>query len=292
MPHVGARAILRTAQREGYGVPCLLAGNMEMLIGAVKAAEAIGAPLILAYNANVTPQIPIQAMVHAMVHAARATHVPVATILDHGTDLATVAQAIQFGISTVMYDGSHLPFTENVRTTQEVVRTAHAAGVEVEGELGTIGGSSIELGYVNSGSEFTDPALAAEFVSQTGIDILAVSFGNAHGVYSGAPRLDLGRVRSIAAGVDVPLAMHGGSGLDRTSYAAVIAAGISKINYYSAMGIAVTRMLRAYLATAPDNELIFHQVIDFTIKQFYTETSRLLTILGCKDRFSSKNALS
>ena len=166
MAHVGASRILTRCPAQGYGIPCLLAGNLEMMIGAIRAAEAVGAPLILAYNAQVTPQIPMALIVPAMVRAAERASVPIATILDHGPDLEAAVQAIQLGISTVMYDGSRLSFDENVRTTQEVVRVAHAAGVDVEGELGAIGGSSVELGYADAASEFTDPALAVEFVKQ------------------------------------------------------------------------------------------------------------------------------
>ena len=288
MAHVGASRILRDAQQQGYGIPCLLAGNLEMMIGAIRAAEEVGAPLILAYNAQVTPQIPMTLIVPAMVRAAERAGVPIATILDHGPDLEAAVQAIQLGISTVMYDGSRLSFEENARTTQEVVRVAHAAGVDVEGELGAIGGSSVELGYADASSEFTDPALAVEFVKQTGVDILAISFGNAHGVYAGAPQLDLARVRTIAADVDVPLAMHGGSGLAEARYAAVIGAGISKVNYYAAMGIAVTRTLRAYLSAAPDNDLIFHHVIGVAVEQFCAETRHLLMVLGCAGKFPVK----
>jgi fructose-bisphosphate aldolase class II len=257
-----------------------LAGDLEMTIGAIRAAEAVGAPLILAYNAQVTPQVPMALLVPAMVRAAERAAVPVATILDHGPSLEAAVQAIQLGISTVMYDGSRLPFDENVRTTQEVVRVAHAAGVDVEGELGAIGGSSVELGYAGAAGEFTDPALAVEFVRRTGVDILAISFGNAHGVYAGAPELDLARVRTIADSVETPLAMHGGSGLAEERYAAVIAAGISKVNYYAAMGIAVTRTLQAYLAAAPETDLIYHHVIQVAVEQFDVETRRLLAILG------------
>lgn len=290
MAHLGASQILRNAQRQGYGIPCLLAGNLEMMIGAVQAAEEAGAPLILAYNAQVTPQIPMALIVPAMVRAAERASVPIATILDHGPSLEAAVQAIQLGISTVMYDGSRLSFAENVRTTREVVRVAHAAGVDVEGELGAIGGSSVELGYADATSDFTDPALAAEFVKQTGVDILAISFGNAHGVYAGAPHLDLELVQTIAGLVDRPLAMHGASGLAEAVYGDVIAAGISKVNYYSAMAIAVSRTLRAQLAAAPDNELIFHNVIRIAVEQFGDETRRLLTVLDCAGRFPAKEA--
>lgn len=279
MAHVGAKQILSEAQRKGYGVPCLLAGNLEMLIGAVQAAEACNAPLILAYNAQVTPQIPLPLIAPAMVKAAEGARVPIATILDHGADLASIEQAIACGLSTVMYDGSALPFEENVRRTQEVVRIAHAHGVDVEGELGAVGGSSIELGYSQARSEFTDPDQAVEFVARTGVDVLAISFGNLHGLYDSAPDLDLARVRAIAGRVTTPLAMHGASGLPGSAYAAVIAAGISKINYYTAMARAVAHSLRQALATAGETDLVYHRVIAWTTGQFASETRRLLHLL-------------
>lgn len=280
MAHVGAKQILRKAQQEGYGVPCLLAGNLKMLIGAVQAAEEVGAPLILAYNAQVTPQIPMHLIAPSMVRAAESAHIPVATILDHGADLASVEQAIACGFSTVMYDGSALPFEENVRRTQEVVRIAHAHGVDVEGELGAVGGSSIELGYGNVHGEFTDPDQAVEFVARTGVDVLAISFGNLHGLYDTTPALDLARVRAIARHVDTPLAMHGASGLPDVTYADVIAAGISKVNYYTAMVRAVTHSLRRALTAAEETELVYHRVIASTIERFASETRRLFCLLG------------
>ena len=279
MAHVGAKQILSTARQEGYGVPCLLAGTLEMLIGAVQAAEEFGASLILAYNAQVTPQIPMHLIAPSMVRAAESARVPVATILNHGTDLASVEQAIACGFSTVMYDGSVLPFEENVRRTHEVVRIAHAHGVDVEGELGAIGGSSIELGYGSSHGEFTDPGQAAEFVARTGVDVLAISFGNLHGLYDGAPDLDLARVRAIGTSVATPLAMHGASGLSDATYAAVIAAGISKINYYTAMARAVTHSLRQKLAEEEENDLVYHHVIALTTERFASETRQLLHLL-------------
>lgn len=280
MAHVGAKQILSKARQEGYGIPCLLAGNLEMMIGAVQAAEEVGAPLILAYNAQVTPQIPMHLIAPSMVRAAESAYIPVATILDHGADLASVEQAIACGFSTVMYDGSALPFEENVRRTQEVVRIAHAHGVDVEGELGAVGGSSIELGYGNVHSEFTDPDQAARFVARTGVDVLAISFGNLHGIYDGEPELDLARVRAIAQRVAAPLAMHGASGLPDATYAAVIAAGISKINYYTAMARAVTQSLRRALTAAEETELVYHRVIASTIERFASETRRLFCLLG------------
>ena len=279
MAHVGAKQILSEARQQGYGVPCLLAGNLEMLIGAVMAAEELGMPLIVAYNAQVTPQIPMSLIAPAMVKAAESAHVPVATILDHGMDLASIEQAIACGFSTVMFDGSSLPFEENVRKTQEVVRIAHAHSVEVEGEVGAIGGSSIEIGCRDGHSEFTDPNQAVEFVTRTGVDVLAISFGNLHGLYRGETELDLARVRTIAERVVTPLAMHGASGLPAATYAAVIAAGISKLNFYTALARAVTYSLRASLMAVDETDWVYHHVIDWTTRQFASQICQLLHLM-------------
>ncbi|NJN96248.1 MAG: class II fructose-bisphosphate aldolase, partial [Anaerolineales bacterium] len=147
MPLVSAKEILIDARARKYGIPSLLAGNLEMVLGQVRAAEAENAPLLLAFNQGVTPQIPLEIGVPLMVTAARLATVPVATILDHGHSLEDIVKTIQLGSSSVMFDGSDLPYEENVRQTAEIVRVAHAVGVSVEAELGSIGGSSIELGY-------------------------------------------------------------------------------------------------------------------------------------------------
>jgi fructose-bisphosphate aldolase class II len=236
--------------------------------------------LIVAYNRQVTPQIPLDLIAPVMVKRAERACVPVATILDHGTDLVSVEQAIACGFSTVMFDGSSFPLEENVRRTQEIVRIAHAAGVDVEGELGAIGGSSVELGYGHVHGEFTDPDQAVEFVARTGVDILAVSFGNLHGLYTHNPELDLARVRAIARRVTVPLAMHGASGLSKATYAAVLAAGISKINYYTAMARAVTFSLRDALSKAEETALVYHHLIALTTEQFAIETRHVFNLVG------------
>ena len=281
MALVPAHVILADARRRGYGIPCLLAGNLEMTIGQIQAAEELDAPLILAYNSGVTPQVSIALAMPAIANAARQARTPVATILDHGGTLDEVKEAIALGSSSVMFDGSALPFEENVQATAEAARLAHAVGISVEGELGAVGGSSVELGASDApASSMTDPDLAAEFVARTGVDVLAVSFGNVHGVYRGVPRLDLERVRAIAALVDVPLAMHGASGLTDDQYPPIIRSGISKVNYYTAMARAVSHDLRDMLADAPEEGLVYHRIISASIDGFYAKTKELLTLLG------------
>jgi fructose-bisphosphate aldolase class II len=290
MPLVHSKEILAEARRKKYGIPSLLAGNLEMVVAQVKAAEARQAPLILAFNQAVTPQIPMGMGFAVAVEAAKQATVPVATILDHGGSLEEVMQAIHFGSSSVMFDGSNLPYEENVKQTQEVVRIARAVDVCVEAELGSVGGSAVEVGVSNyegipEGSKpedfFTDPDVAVDFVARTGIDILAISFGNAHGVYGGAPDLDLDRVQKIASMIDVPLVMHGASGLAESDYPKIVNSGISKVCYYTAMGLGATNDIKKMLMDDDEDTLVYHHIIARAFDYFYEDTKRLLDLLGC-----------
>jgi fructose-bisphosphate aldolase class II len=266
MPLEGIKEILTQARQRRYGVLSLLAGNLEMVIGQIRAAETQSAPLILAFNQEVTPQVPIELAMPFLVNAAKRASVPVATILDHG---------------------STLPYEENVARTREVVRLAHALGVDVEAELGSIGGSAVESGRpagAGNGapvSIFTDPEMAADFCQRTGVDALAISFGNVHGSYQGEPVLDLARVRTIHTAVDVPLVMHGASGLADSEYQEIVESGISKVCYYTAMGKAAARDLARMLADAEQDEAVYHQLISRAIDFFDTDTRRLMDVVGC-----------
>jgi len=281
MPHVSMGEILREARSKRYGVLSLLAGSLEMVLGAAMAAEEMRAPLILAFNQEVTPQVPMEIAVPLMVNVAQRARVPVATILDHGQSLETIVQAIRLGLSSVMFDASGVPYEENVARTREVVRIAHAVGVSVEAELGSIAGS-VRLGPQTPSGEasLTDPLAAAEYVAMTGVDALAISFGNAHGVYRGEPRIDLDRIREIHDRVDVPLVMHGASGLSDGQYPKIVASGISKLCYYTAMGIGAIEDLKRLVLDASQETIVYHQLISRAIGYFYAETKRLIGVIG------------
>ena len=291
MPLVGIKEILTEARRRRYGVLSLLGGNLDMVIGQIAAAEKHRAPLILAFNQKVTPKVPLELGMPLLVNAARRASVPVATTLDHGDSLESVVKAIHLGTSSVMFDGSTLPYEENVRQTKEVVRVAHALGVSVEAELGSIAGSAAETGGVgapaaafdddSSGSMFTDPELALDFVERTGVDALAISFGNAHGTYQGEPKLDLDLVRAIHTLVDVPLVMHGASGLADSEYQKIVESGISKVCYYTAMGKRAANDIRGMLVDAGQDRAVYHEIISRAIDFFREDTVKVMTLVGC-----------
>jgi fructose-bisphosphate aldolase class II len=281
MPLVSSKEILVEARKKGYGVPSLLVGNLEMVVGSIMAAEARRSPLILPFNQRVTPKVPMELGIPLAVNAAQRASVPVAVILDHGQSLEEVVRAIHLGASSVMFDGSRLPYEENMKQTEQVVRVAHAVGICVEAELGGIGGSSVDLKDSGSESSFTEPELAMDFVESTGVDALAISFGNAHGLYRGEPNLDLDRVRRIYALTDVPLVMHGASGLAENQYKKIVESGISKVCYYTAMGIGAANDLRSMLAEADPDSTVYHHLISRSIDYFRADTTRLLDLLGC-----------
>ena len=187
-------------------------------------------------------------MVRAMAERAA---VPVAMHLDHGSSAALARDALEGGYTSIMIDGSQKPYEENVELTKEVVAFCHAAGVSVEAELGCVGGKEDDLER-GTDDPYTDPTQAADFVSRTKVDSLAVAIGTAHGVYKGEPKLDLERLSAIRAVVDIPLVLHGTSGVPEAVVSACIDRGICKVNYATDLRIAYTGGVRAAFAQKPD----------------------------------------
>ncbi|MGI5918887.1 MAG: class II fructose-bisphosphate aldolase [Christensenellales bacterium] len=280
MSHVTTKTILTHARANRYGVPCWLAGNMEMIVGQLKAAELCGSPVILAYNQGLSGKLPMDMIIPFMVRAAQRASVPVATILDHGTDIDVINKSMVLGLSSVMFDGSSLPYEENIRMTKEVVKLAKKYDAAVEAELGSVGGSAMELNAVSDiVSSHTDPALVMDFVARTEIDQLAVSVGNAHGAYRGKPRIDFELVRDIFKRTEIPLVLHGGSGLTDEDYKKIIECGISKINYYSVMGHTAVTSLRETIDKSCSHA-VYHHVIDWGVDFFSDFSDYIYRLFG------------
>lgn len=227
MPLVTTRDLLLKARRDRSAVCAINVGNYETVRGVVEAAEAEGSPVIIQlYDRLMGDRIgeDFGPLVRGMAERSPA---PIALHLDHGRTRANVERALRAGYSSVMFDASDRPLEENIRLTREMVQLAHAAGVPVEGEMGQLG--SAAAGPDAAG--YTDPADAARFVAETGVDSLAVAIGTAHGRYATAPRLDLDRLSAIAAAVPVPLVLHGGSCTPVESVREAVRRGICKINF-------------------------------------------------------------
>lgn len=185
---------------------------------------------------------------HALERARTAT-VPVCMHLDHGPSFESVMKAINYGCSSVMIDGSSLPFDENVALTRKVVEAAHACGISVEAEIGHVAGheGNTDDGNVADETAYTRVEDAVAFYEATGVDALAVAIGTVHGVYKGEPKLDFDRLDAIREKIPVPLVMHGGSGLSEQNFKDAIAHGISKVNFYTGMSVAASNAARDYL---------------------------------------------
>ena len=171
--------------------------------------------------------------------------------LDHGSSYELAMKAFRAGYTSVMIDGSHHVFEENIEITKEVVRACHAAGIPVEAELGKVGGKEDDLDGGN-GNGYTVPSEAAEFVERTGVDSLAVAIGTAHGVYKGTPKLDIDRLSEIRKVVSVPLVLHGTSGVPDDAVRECVARGMCKVNYATDLRIAFSKGLKEYLAGDPE----------------------------------------
>jgi fructose/tagatose bisphosphate aldolase len=183
-----------------------------------------------------------------------------------------------------MYDGSSLPYEENVKNTAEIARVARTQGVAMEGELGAVGGSAAEWGKADEvASTNTDPALVADYVERTGVDALAISFGNRHGLYKGKPDLQFDLVRRIGAIVQVPLVMHGASDLPDEIYAKVVKSGISKVHFWSGPAKLAAQNLRVKLNEHADDAtpIGYREVFEWNADFFYEATKRMLILLNC-----------
>ncbi|QIK70667.1 ketose-bisphosphate aldolase [Erysipelothrix sp. HDW6C] len=245
---ITGKEMLDIAMKNKFAVAAFNAGSGQLLPAVIEAAEETGAPFMMAIHPDELSFLGDSYI--AQVHAAiQATKIPVVLHLDHGASYEQVIHAIQLGFTSVMFDGSHLSFEENIRITQKVVEAAHAVGVSVEAELGTIGdtGNSIEGGATEI--IFTDPENAKEFVERTGVDSLAIAIGTSHGIYpkNYEPHLRFDILEEITKRVDIPLVLHGGSSNPDDEIAKSVAMGIAKINISSDIKIVFADKLREIL---------------------------------------------
>lgn len=233
---VQLKEVLEYAERHRCAIGAFNTPTLENIIAVIEAAEQAQVPVILMHAQCHEELSPLDDIGPVMLLFARRATIPVCVHLDHGEDLAYIERALQLGFTSVMYDGSLLPYDINVSHTQEAVALARKAGASVEAEIGILGGREAgNAAPLSPEKMYTDPDVAKRFVEDTGIDALACSFGTAHGIYKVAPKLDFDRIEKIRSLVGIPLVMHGGSGVSEEDYRRAIRLGIRKINYYSYM---------------------------------------------------------
>lgn len=244
--------LLIHAQKNKYAVGAFNVNNMEMVQAIIQAAEETNSPVILQASQGGLKYAGVEYIAALGKLAGRNARVPVALHLDHGTDFDQVMLCIRHGFTSVMIDGSRFPLEENIAFTKKVVEIAHSVGVSVEAELGKIGGTEDHITVDEKDATFTDPEEAKIFVEETGVDFLAIAVGTAHGVYKGVPKIDYDRIEAIRNKIDVPLVLHGSSGVPYDSLRKAISLGISKINIDTDIRAAFARTVKEYLLANPD----------------------------------------
>ncbi|MEG0961464.1 MAG: class II fructose-bisphosphate aldolase [Lachnospiraceae bacterium] len=247
MALVTMKYLLEQAQKEDRGIGAFSVGNMEMIKGAIMAAEEMNTPIILQIAEVRLKHSPLSFMGPMMVQAAKEAKVDIAVHLDHGLTMEVVEQALELGFTSVMFDSSTYSFAENMMRTQEVVEKAKKYGATVEAELGLVGGS--EDGSYDHGIRCTNPEDAKWFCEHTGIDALAVAIGNAHGNYPVAPILAFHVLEDIKKRTQVPLVLHGGSGITDDDFRKAISLGIVKVNIATASFNSLIKRAEEYFQT-------------------------------------------
>lgn len=243
---VPMKQLLASAERNNSAVGAFSVGNMEMIMGAVSAAEEMNTPIILQIAEKRLKNSPLELMAPTMVSAARNSKVDIAVHLDHGLTLDCIKSALDFGFSSVMLDCSLKSLEENIACTKEVAAIAGSIGATVEAELGVVGGNEgdTEVHVISC----TDPDIAKHFCYETGIDALAVAIGNAHGNYPVLPELRFDVLAEIHRKCDIPLVLHGGTGITAEMFRKAIGLGIRKINIATASFDALARSAKGYLS--------------------------------------------
>lgn len=249
MPLVTTEKMLLDAREGGYAVGAFNVENMEMVMAVAAAAQELHAPVIMQTTPSTVKYADLAYFYANAKAAAGKASVPIAIHLDHGSSFELAMQALRSGYTSIMIDGSHSPFEENIEVTKRVADACAPSKIPVEAELGKVGGKEDDLDGGAGG--YTDPSEAKEFVEKTGISSLAVAIGTAHGVYSGVPKLDLDRLAEIRSIVSIPLVLHGASGLSEEAVKESIKRGICKVNFATELRIAFSDGVKSLLLEEP-----------------------------------------
>lgn len=252
MPLVSSTPMLQAARAGGYCVGAFNVHTLEMLQAVVEAAAETDSPLIIQSTVGTVKHLGPDYIAAAATVAANANRIPIALHLDHCTEFDLIVRCIRAGYTSVMIDASHDPFEENVRQTRRVVEVAAPVGVNVEAELGRVGGVEDDIVVADNEALMADPEECARFVELTGVPTLAPAIGTAHGIYKGEPKIDFERIGRIAQQVEVPLVLHGGSGIPEEQVRRAVSLGMAKMNVATELRIVFSDAIKAVFAANPD----------------------------------------
>lgn len=252
MPLVSSTAMLQHARQNKYAVTAFNVHTLEMLQAVVEAAEETNSPLIIQSTVGTVKHLGPDYIAAAATVAANRTGLPIALHLDHCTDFPLIVQCIRAGYTSVMIDASMHPYDENVKRTKQVMEVASAAGVNVEAELGKVGGVEDDIVVDEADALLADPEECRLFIEQTGVNTLAPAIGTAHGIYKGEPNIDFNRIERIASLVAAPLVLHGGSGIPAEQVKRAVSLGMAKMNVATELRIAFSNAIKDVFAQNPD----------------------------------------
>lgn len=252
MSIISSNNMLKKAQKENYAVPAFNIHNLETMQVVVETVAELQSPVILAGTPGTYSYAGTENIIAIAYELSKKHNVPLALHLDHHESYQDIINKIDAGVRSVMIDGSHFPFEENINIVKQVVEYAHRYDVSVEAELGRLGGIEDDLVVDAKDALYTNPQQAVEFIEKTGIDSLAIAIGTAHGLYRSDPKLDFDRLSEIRSIVDIPLVLHGASGVPDKDVRECIKRGICKVNVATELKIAFADALKSYLIENPD----------------------------------------
>ena len=282
MELITTKNILKRAQEGHYAIGAFNVENMEMVMAVISAAEEMNAPVIMQTTPSTVKYAGLDYFLANVKVAASSASVPVVMHLDHGSSFDLAAQALRAGYTSIMIDGSHESFEDNIALSKAVVDMCKPSGIAVEAELGKVGGKEDDLDG-GEGDAYTDPQEAREFVERTGVDSLAIAIGTAHGMYKGEPKLDLERLSEIRDVVSVPLVLHGGSGIPDSKVQEAINRGICKVNYATELRIAFTHGVNEYLKANP-NEIDPKKYNKAGLEEVKKFVKEKIQVCGCQNK--------
>ncbi len=277
---VNMRELLEDAEIGNYAVGSFSVANMEMVLGVLKAAEELNAPVILQIAEVRLKQSPLEIIGPLMVAAAENASTPVAVHFDHGKTIEKITEALDIGFTSVMFDGSHLPLEENIEMTKKVILTAEEYDAAVEAEIGCVGGS--EDGSEDIAINCTKPDDAVRFEKETGVDALAIAIGNAHGNYKSTPKLRFDILKQVDDMTDTPLVLHGGTGISPEDFVKCSKTGIKKINIATATFDSVENNVRE--AYKNGNIKGYYDLHEAEIEGAYKNAKRHILIFGSDNK--------